>query len=665
MSKLFKITSEFEPMGDQKKAIDFLTEGVIRNEPHQTLLGVTGSGKTFTMAKIIETCQRPSLIIAHNKTLAAQLYREFKWFFPNNSVHYFVSYYDYYQPEAYLPTTDTYIEKDSSINEELDRFRHAATKALFERRDTIIISSVSCIFGLGAPVEYLNQMFKISIGMKINRRRIMEKLVDLQYSRNDSVLIRGKFRVRGDTLEIYGAGDEDALRIELFGDEIDSLAKIDPLRGKVIEKLEVASIFPATHYVTSPNRMPTILSNIRKELTLRLKRLEEENKLLERQRLAERTEYDLEMLELTGFCSGIENYSRHLTGRIEGEPPPVLLDYYPEDFLLFIDESHATIPQLNAMYRGDRSRKQTLVEHGFRLPSALDNRPLKFEEFQKITPRVIYVSATPSRYEYSQSQVRVVEQLIRPTGLLDPEVEVRPAMGQVDDLYNEIMIRAQKNERTLVTTLTKKMAEDLTDYFQETGLKVGYLHSEVDTLDRIKIIRDLRTGKYDALIGINLLREGLDLPEVTLVAILDADQEGFLRSITSLVQTIGRCARNINGKAIMYADRITESMKNAISETNRRRQIQFEFNQKMGITPQSIQKQMSKDAFEHINSDYSSVPIQQINDPKSWTEDEFIHQIADLEREMYTQAKELKFEEAAQIRDKIKEIRNTWMSKRR
>jgi excinuclease ABC subunit B len=656
-SKPFQVKATFDPQGDQRKAIEFLTSGIQQNHRHQTLLGVTGSGKTFTMAKVIEASQRPTLVIAHNKTLAAQLYREFKRFLPDNAVHYFVSYYDYYQPEAYIATSDTFIEKDASINDELDRMRHAATKALFERKDVVIIASVSCIYGLGSPTEYSGLLIKLFKSMPISRRRLLERLVELQYVRNDTVLIRGKFRVRGDTVEILGAGEDDALRVEFFGDHIEGLSRIDPLRSKVLETLNSAVVYPATHYVTRSTHLPAILRNIRDELHVRLNELKDDGKLLETQRLMERTEFDLEMLELTGHCSGIENYSRHLTGRSQGEAPPTLLDYLPRDAVVFIDESHVTIPQLKAMYRGDHSRKTVLVKHGFRLPSALDNRPLTFQEFNERVPSVVFVSATPSSYEYDKSGDRIVEQLIRPTGLTDPEVEIRPATGQVDDLYEEIKSRADRNERVLVTTLTKKMAEDLCDYYRETGLRVCYLHSEVDTLNRVKIIRDLRMGKYDVLIGVNLLREGLDLPEVSLVAILDADQEGFLRSTTSMVQTIGRCARHVDGRAILYADKVTRSMQAALSETDRRRQIQEEFNLKWDITPVSIEKSIDADVFAISSADYVTVPTGNVKDPLSWSFEEYDRTIATLEKEMLECAAELKFEEAALIRDEIKSIR--------
>jgi excinuclease ABC subunit B len=661
-SLLFKMKSDYEPCGDQPRAIDYLSSGILDNHPHQTLLGVTGSGKTFTMAKIIERVQRPSLIIAHNKTLAAQLYREFSILFPGNAVHYFVSYYDYYQPEAYIPSTDLYIEKDASINSELDRMRHAATRALFERNDTIIIASVSCIYGLGEPEDYTGLAVTLNTGQKSGRRWLMGILVELQFERNDTVLTRGKFRVRGDVVEIFGVGDDDATRVEFFGSEIERIFRIDPLKNSVLEKIDRVRIFPATHYVTTAERKPAILRSIRCEMEQQSDILLKENRLLERQRLLQRTQYDLEMLELTGYCSGIENYSRHLTGRMAGEPPPTLLDYLPENAVVFIDESHVTLPQLRAMFRGDRSRKDTLILHGFRLPSARDNRPLTFEEFKERVRQCIYVSATPADYEISLSRDRIVEQLIRPTGLLDPVVTVRPAYGQVDDLYEEIRIRTDKNERTLVTTLTKKMAESLTDYYVELGLKVRYLHSDITTLERIKIIRELRMGVFDCLIGVNLLREGLDIPEVSLVAILDADQEGFLRSTNSLIQTIGRCARHVDGFVILYADKKTDSITKALAETERRRQLQAEFNRVHGITPKSIVKDIDMAGFASGQSDYYSVPVESGKNIHSLTVPELERMILDLETDMMVYAKELKFEKAALIRDRIFELREALIS---
>jgi excinuclease ABC subunit B len=662
MTAQFKMISEFEPCGDQPKAIEFLSNGILSNQPHQTLLGVTGSGKTFTMAKVIEQVQRTSIVIAHNKTLAAQLYREFKNLFPENAVHYFVSYYDYYQPEAYIPTTDLFIEKDASVNSELDRMRHAATRALYERPDTIIIASVSCIYGLGEPEDYRGLSIALKTGQCIGRRTLMERLVSLQYERNDTVLTRGKFRVRGDVVEVFGVGDDDAIRIDFFGNDVDRIQRIDPLKNTVLEKLERVRIFPATHYITSSERWPKILAEIRQDLERRVIFFEKEDKLLERQRIQQRTHFDLEMLELTGYCSGIENYSRYLTGRKTGEPPPTLLDYLPDNAVIFIDESHVTLPQLRAMYRGDRARKDMLIHHGFRLPSARDNRPLRFDEFSERASQCVYVSATPSDYEVSLSRDHIVEQLIRPTGLLDPIVDIRPAHGQVDDLYEEIQLRVQKNERSLVTTLTKKMAESLSEYYTELGLKVRYLHSDITTLERVKIIRDLRRGLFDCLIGVNLLREGLDIPEVSLVAILDADQEGFLRSTNSLIQTIGRCARHIDGYVILYADRKTRSIHTAIAETERRRSLQSEYNRQNGITPQSIKKRIETSGFSSGEMDYFAVPKTADQSIKTLTVPELEDKILNLEKEMLACAKELKFEKAASLRDQIMELRDVAMT---
>ncbi|MGB9780512.1 excinuclease ABC subunit UvrB [Caldanaerobacter sp.] len=650
----FKLVSDFKPTGDQPQAIEKLVEGVKCGYRYQTLLGVTGSGKTFTMANIIARLNRPTLVIAHNKTLAAQLYSEFKEFFPENAVEYFVSYYDYYQPEAYVPETDTYIEKDASINEEIDKLRHSATAALFERRDVIIVASVSCIYGLGDPIDYENLMLSLRPGMVKDRDEIIRKLVEIQYERNDINFTRGKFRVRGDVIEVFPASfSNKAIRIELFGDEIDRIAEIDVLTGEVLGYRKHVAIFPASHYATSRDKLERAIKSIREELEERYKELKEMGKIVEAERLWQRTNYDLEMLQEMGYCKGIENYSRHISGRPPGSPPYTLLDYFPEDFLIFIDESHVTIPQLRGMYNGDRSRKEALVEYGFRLPSAYDNRPLTFEEFEQRVNQVIFVSATPGPYEMEHSE-QVVEQLIRPTGLVDPEVIVRPVKGQVDDLIAEIRKTVAKGYRVLVTTLTKKMAEDLTDYLKEMGIRVRYLHSDIETIERVEIIRDLRLGKFDVLIGINLLREGLDIPEVALVAILDADKEGFLRSETSLIQTIGRAARNAEGRVIMYADTITNSMRRAIDETNRRRKIQMEYNAKYGIVPKTVVKgvrdviqatQVAEEEEKYEKAAYSYDP------------DVIKSTIEQLEKEMRQAAIELQFEKAAKLRDMIFELR--------
>lgn len=655
-SRPFQVVAPFEPAGDQPKAIAQLVEGIQQGERFQTLLGVTGSGKTFTMAHVIQAVQKPTLVLAHNKTLAAQLYSEFKEFFPHNAVEYFVSYYDYYQPEAYIPHTDTYIEKDASINDEIDKLRHSATSALFERRDVIIVASVSCIYGLGSPEEYRDLVLSLRVGMMRDRDEVLRKLVDIQYVRNDVNFQRGTFRVRGDVLEIFPASrDEQALRVEFFGDEIERITEIDVLTGEVLAEREHVAVFPASHYVTREENLRRAIKSIEAELEERLEELRSQNKLLEAQRLEQRTRYDLEMLSEMGFCSGIENYSRHLTGRAPGEPPYTLLDFFPDDFLVVIDESHVTIPQLRGMYNGDRSRKETLIEHGFRLPSAADNRPLRFEEFERAVNQVLYVSATPGPYELEHTP-EVVEQIIRPTGLLDPTIDVRPTRGQIDDLLAEIRERVAKKERVMITTLTKKMAEDLTDYLKEAGIKVRYLHSEIKTLERMQIIRELRLGIFDVLVGINLLREGLDLPEVSLVAILDADQEGFLRSPTSLIQTIGRAARNVHGKVIMYADRITDAMRYAIDETNRRRRLQMEYNERMGITPQTIQKGIT-DIAQYLVEEKVAEEKPKYEVLKKGSLKDVIALIQELEEEMYRAAQELNFERAAELRDEIKEIR--------
>jgi excinuclease ABC subunit B len=650
----FKLVSEFQPKGDQPQAIESLSESVLEGVTHQVLLGVTGSGKTFTMANVIERVQKPTLVISHNKTLAAQLYGEFKELFPENAVEFFVSYYDYYQPEAYIPSTDTYIEKDTQINEDIDKMRHSATRSLLERNDVIIVASVSCIYGLGSPEAYHGMLLYLERGMTIPREEILSKLVEIQYERNDIDFHRGTFRVRGDVIEVFPAHEENrAIRIELFGDEVDVISEIDPLRGKVIEPLDKVPIYPGSHYVTPPDRLQKAIQSIREELKERVLWFKSKDQHLEAQRLEQRTKFDLEMLQELGYCQGIENYSRHLTGRRPGEPPPTLLDYYPKDCLLFIDESHVTIPQLIGMYRGDRSRKETLVEYGFRLPSALDNRPLMFEEFEKRIRQVIYVSATPSQYEMKKSRGKIVEQIIRPTGLSDPLLEVKPAKNQVDDLLGEIQKRVKGKERVLVTTLTKRMAEDLTEYYADLGIRVKYLHSDIDTLDRVEIIRDLRLGKFDVLIGINLLREGLDLPEVSLVAILDADKEGFLRSEKSLIQTFGRTARNVNGQVILYADKMTQSMDQAILETNRRRKIQEDYNRAHGITPQTVKKSVRNILASIYEADYFTVPAVADVEEGYLPVKEIPTMIQKLKKEMKEAASHLEFEQAAELRDRI------------
>ena len=650
----FELVAEFEPKGDQPRAIGELIEALQRGDSHQTLLGVTGSGKTFTMAHVIARMNRPALIIAPNKTLAAQLFGEFKELFPNNAVEYFVSYYDYYQPEAYVPSRDLYIEKDSAINEEIDKLRHGATRSLLERRDVIIVASVSCIYGLGSPEAYHGLVTTIKSGTEYPRQQLLKDLVKVQYERNDYDFHRATFRVRGDVVEIFPAHEEErAVRVEFFGDTIDRLSEIDALKGTLLRPLKSVTVYPASHYVTPKEQMERAVKAIRKELEDRLRFLHNQGKLLESQRLEQRTNYDLEMMEETGFCKGIENYSRHITGRGVGQAPPTLIDYFPTDFLLFVDESHITIPQVGGMYQGDFSRKQNLVEYGFRLPSALDNRPLKFEEFEKIIRQVVFVSATPADYELKKSNGVVVEQVIRPTGLLDPQLSVRPSAGQVDDLEKEIRIRVERGERVLVTTLTKKMSEDLTTYYRERGIRVRYLHSEIETLERVEILRELRMGGFDVLIGINLLREGLDLPEVSLVAILDADKEGFLRSARSLIQTFGRAARNLNGQVLLYADRETDSMKKAMGETNRRRLVQEEYNRKNHITPQTIRKNISDALRKVCEADYFTPSTQAEIVPAS----EIPTKIEALKKDMRKAAERLEFEKAVEIRDQIRLLR--------
>lgn len=653
----FKLVSPYEPRGDQPQAIAKLVGWLQEGVRDQVLLGVTGSGKTFTMANVIARLGRPTLVISHNKTLAAQLYTEFRELFPSNAVEFFVSYYDYYQPEAYIPATDTYIEKDTLINDEIDKLRHSATRSLLERRDVIIVASVSCIYGLGSPEAYYGLLLPLEKGKRIRRADILAKLVEILYERNDYDFHRGTFRVRGDVIEVFPVHEESkAIRIELWDDVVEGLYEIDPLRGKVIRSLEKVAIYPASHYVTTRQRLEAAIEGIRIELSERVKELRAQGKLLEAQRLEQRTLFDLEMLSELGYCKGIENYSRHLTGRMPGEPPPTLLDYLPDDALIFIDESHVTVPQLQGMYHGDRSRKETLVEYGFRLPSALDNRPLTFEEFEERVNQVVYVSATPGDYELEKAQGHVAEQIIRPTGLMDPEVEVRPALNQVEDLLGEIRERVRRGERVLVTTLTKRMAEDLTDYYLDMGVRVRYLHSEIDTLERVEIIRDLRLGKFDVLIGINLLREGLDIPEVSLVAILDADREGFLRSERALIQTFGRAARNVNGKVILYADRITPSMETAIRETRRRRKLQEEYNRRHGITPETIKKQIPDLLASIYEADYYTVPVVRELEEEYLSSKEIPALVEQLRKEMKEAASRLEFERAAELRDRIKQL---------
>ena len=650
----FKIVSDFGPTGDQPTAIDEMSSAIAGGAGHQTLMGVTGSGKTFTMACVVEKVQKPTLVIVHNKTLAAQLATEFKEFFPQNAVEYFVSYYDYYQPEAYVPRTDTYIEKDADVNEELDKLRHSATRALLTRRDVLIVASVSCIFGLGSPDEYEGFVASVRKGEIRNRNKLIRQLVDMQYERNDYDLARGRFRVRGDTLEIMPAYEDLGVRIEFWGDDVERIIQLDPLTGEVLSERETIEIFPAKHFVTSQEKLKNAISDIQDELALHLKLLKSQGKILEAQRLESRTNYDLEMLEIAGYCAGVENYSRHLAQRAAGSTPYTLMDYLPDDFLLFVDESHMTIPQIRAMYKGDRSRKETLVEHGFRLPSALDNRPLNFEEFEDRVSQAVYVSATPGPYEMEHSE-KIIEQVIRPTGLTDPVIEVKPVDGQIDDLLYQVNQRVNKGERCLITTLTKRMSEELSDYLKETGIRTQYLHSEIDTLERSEILRDLRLGVYDVLVGINLLREGLDLPEVSLIAILDADKEGYLRSTTALVQTIGRAARHIDGKVIMYADVVTNSMKRAIDETERRRQIQELHNRENGITPQSIRKTI-RDITERVRA-ISEPQLDHSISGDDLPKEDITRLIKDLQSQMKSASKDLEFEKAALLRDQIVDLR--------
>ncbi|MGD9818378.1 MAG: excinuclease ABC subunit UvrB [Desulfomonilaceae bacterium] len=654
---MFRLVSEFSPQGDQPGAIEKLAQGVKGGIKHQVLLGVTGSGKTYTMANLIAQVAKTSLVLAPNKTLAAQLFNEFKALFPYNAVEYFVSYYDYYQPEAYIPTSDTYIEKDSSINETIDKMRHSATRSLFERRDVIIVASVSCIYGLGSPEAYQNMLLHLIKGEEADRDDALRKLVEIQYSRNDIDFHRGTFRVRGDTVEVFPAYEEEkAIRIEFFGDMVEGISEIDPLRGKMIRPLDRVAIYPASHYVTEKSRLIKSADSILDEMTQRIEHFRGNRKFIEAQRIEERTRFDVEMLKEMGYCNGIENYSRYLTGRNPGEPPPTLLEYFPKDSLFLIDESHVSVPQLRGMFRGDRARKQTLVEYGFRLPSALDNRPLTFEEFEKLVNQAIYVSATPGPYELEKARGHVAEQIIRPTGLMDPVIEVRPASDQVDDLLHEVRQRVSKNHRVLVTTLTKKMAEDLTEYYAGLGVQVKYLHSEIHTIERMEIIRDLRLGKFDVLVGINLLREGLDIPEVSLVAILDADKEGFLRSERSLIQTAGRAARNVDGMVILYADKITESIQKTIDETSRRRKLQLEYNKKYGITPETIRKQINDILSSLAEQDYVTVEKELSRAASDIPIDKIPSMIEKMTKQMFAFARDLEFEKAAQLRDQIKEL---------
>ena len=659
LEKKFQLVSSYSPRGDQAQAVEALSDGILRGSKHQVLLGVTGSGKTYTIANVIERVQKPTLIVTHNKTLAAQLYGEFKEFFPQNAVEYFVSYYDYYQPEAYIPTTDTYIEKDSAINEYIDRLRHSATRSLFERRDVIIVASVSCIYGLGDPSAYSDMTFSTERGQLIDRQKILRRLTDIQYERNDMDLHRGTFRARGDVIEIVPSyEDSTAVRIELFGDEVEQISTFDPLTGKRLETLNRITIYPGSHYVTPKEQMDRAMEAIKLELSAREIELKQANKLLELQRIHQRTMYDLEMLQEVGFCQGIENYSRHLSGRGPGEPPPTLIEYFPKDALFVVDESHVTLPQLRGMYHGDQSRKTTLVDYGFRLPSAKDNRPLSFEEFEAQIPQIIYVSATPGAYELQLTGGKFVEQVIRPTGLTDPDILVRSATGQVDDLLHEIRLRAAKKERVLVTTLTKRMAEDLTEYYEEMNARVKYLHSDIETVERIEIIRDLRLGKFDALIGINLLREGLDIPEVSLVAILDADKEGFLRSTTSLIQTAGRAARHVNGQVILYADKMTDSITAMMQESHRRREKQQAYNLANNITPESVQKSIKNILESLYEADYVTVPVAAEASAGYQASGSDTKALVDfLERQMRDAAKKLEFERAAELRDRIVELK--------
>ncbi|WP_226036034.1 excinuclease ABC subunit UvrB [Aquibacillus saliphilus] len=657
MENKFELVSNYQPEGDQPKAIAELVDGLKQGKRHQTLLGATGTGKTFTMSNVIKEINKPTLVIAHNKTLAGQLYSEFKEFFPNNAVEYFVSYYDYYQPEAYKPSTDTFIEKDASINDEIDKLRHSATSALFERSDVLIVASVSCIYGLGSPEEYKNMVLSIRVGMEKDRDELLRNLVDIQYARNDIDFQRGTFRVRGDSVEIIPASrEEHCLRVEFFGDEIDRIREVDALTGEIIGDREHIAIFPASHFVTREEKLKVAIKNIQKELQDRLKEFNDQNKLLEAQRIEQRTNYDLEMMEEMGFCSGIENYSRHLTLREPGSTPYTLIDYFPDDFLLVVDESHATLPQVRGMYNGDQARKSVLVEHGFRLPSAMDNRPLTFPEFEKKANQMVFVSATPGPYELEHTP-KMTEQIIRPTGLLDPEIDIRPIEGQIDDLIAEINKRSERNERVLVTTLTKRMSEDLTDYLKEIGIKVAYLHSEIKTLERIEVIRDLRVGKYDVIVGINLLREGLDIPEVSLVTILDADKEGFLRSERSLIQTMGRAARNENGQVIMYANKITDSMQKAIDETSRRRKKQHKYNVEHGVTPTTIKKEVRdviRATMEAEDTEESRPDMPKVSELSKKEKDKMIEK---MEQEMKKAARELNFEKAAELRDLVLELK--------